>query len=362
MTWRQRKFLRNGTHLTVLVLLMVTIFGYFQNFWNIAAVLTSAVSMTLLVVQLPRLIKQYYDSICRLEVYVPVGLGLVLGTTVMIFSPARWLAAFACLQMTGWLLLLVIHLRQRKNFVRIGPGLMPDNVWWCPPIDALKAGDVIMMEGIIAKKTMNSVGHTEMVVMHDGKLVTITAFFEKGVVLFKTARAALRLQEKLKLGWAIIRPRGGFNEEQNRLAVAYAERKQADNRARVERDHPRTKAWLDRVLPDNLKNLVLVGLYMPAFKRWVWSLIEPTGYDLWSYRIGTHQRDLWTCKYIVEQTARHAGVPVEEHESGALGLGTGLFNPPYPMSLMEDSAYRLLTLDDKNEHATAKSKAVADPS
>lgn len=347
MTWRQRKFLRNSTRLTVLVLLAMTIFGFFEGFWAEAALVTGAVSMTLLIVQFQRLLRHYYDSVSRIEVYLPVLNGLILGTLVACFSSSPGLALIAILQIAGWLALFGIHRHQRQYHIKIGPGLMPANVWWNPPTEAIRPGDIIMMEGIIARNTRNSVGHVELVVMHKGKLSTVSAYFEKGVVIFKTVRALLRIQVNLKLGWAVIRPVNGFTDEQNKLAIAYAQRMFDANRKRVERDHPRVKARLDWYLPDALVNRGILRSFMPAVKAWIWTRIEPTGYDRRSYRIGTHQKDLWTCKYIVEQTARHAGVPVEEHESGALGLGTGLLNPPYPMSLMNDPAFRLVTTDDQ---------------
>ncbi len=354
MSWRQRKFLRNGTHLLVLVLLVLTMVGYFKGFWPGAAIVTSAISMSLLLCQLPRLLRQYYDSMCRLEVYVPVVNGLLLGGMVVGFSTSPALATIATIQMIAWIAILEFHLAHRKYFIRIGPGLMPANVWWNPPTEALKPGDIILMEGIIARNTCNSVGHVELVVMHKGKLASVSAYFEKGIVLFKTVRSLLKRQVMLNLGWAVIRPVAGFTDEQNQLAIAYAQRMHDANQRRVKRDRPRAQERLDRWLPDELINRKYLNTFLPKVKSWIWSMIEPTGYDRRSYRIGTHQKDLWTCKYIVEQTARHAGVPVEEHESGALGLGTGLLNPPYPLSLMEDAAFRLLIDDDLREFQTAQ--------
>jgi hypothetical protein len=353
MNWRMRKLVVNGSHLLLALAIILAALNLTPGGRALGFVVCGAVSGALLLTQMRRLLKGYYDRMRRLEVYIPVAVGITLGMMALVLEPSSDTGRVGFLEVLFWIGIHARYWLMRHRFVRVGDGFLPWATWLNVPANAIQEGDLLLMSGRISRMTKNSVGHVELVVRKDGKLVTITAYIEKGIVLFKTVRALCKQYSKEGGGhYIVLRPRSGFSAYQNQLCIEFAERMLGENKLKVEQCTPKVKARIDFFLPNWLCRAPLLNRFLPGLKTRLQAKWQPTGYDPISMRVGTHRDGLWTCHWIVLKTLEHAGVPVEAHESGLLGLGTGFLNPPYPVSLMADRHFRLLTLADKLQFET----------
>lgn len=352
MTWRQRKFIVNGTHLLLAFGVFLTVFGFFPLGRALGCVSISALSACLVVAQSHRLLRGYYDRMCRLEVYIPATAGVVLAVLAMWASPVKLVDQIALLQLLFWVGFAIRYRLHGWRFNVHGDGPLPWYTWLNVPAEQIREGDLLLMSGRISRLTRNSVGHVELVVRRNGKLVTITAYIEQGIVLWKTVRALCKVQVMQGGHYIVLRPLGRFTQEQNDRCIEFAEKAFKANRDRVATDLPRIQQCVNRILPDRFTQRRVLKRFMPGFKSWLLAKLLPTGYDSVSMRIGTHRENLWTCHWIVLKTLEAAEVAVEPHESGFLGLGTGFLNPPYPVTLMADRNFRLLSLENKIDFET----------
>lgn len=375
MLYRLEKFAVGITHL--LLILVVVLSFFVQMGWApflTTCLLVSAVRLAVTYSQLNRLLETFEDHLSRMQILVPLNLGLLISVLVLVVMPGtgQMIAAFGLL--AGWARVYQLYRQRQRDFIKYGHGPLPANVWVNPPAEAIQPGDLILTDGRMARRTRNSVGHVEIAIpgRKGGKLVAFSSYMEQGVVMH-TMRALLCLEQKLKEHYIVLRLRTPFTPDQNARAIEIAEDMERRNVAWRDAQRAKRMAWVRRLpMPARLRNWLLdpeslkalakeVGdnKYPPLkikFKAWLLRKVWHTGYDWTAQYTGFIHKDRWTCMGAVLEMLQKLGVPVRHYGTGMLGLGTGLFNPLLPIRLMSDPCYRLVTMDDKAAYDAASAE------
>lgn len=337
-----------------IILVWLTI-AHFIPPWNdflAGCLLLSGLWLGLTALTFRHLFITYVERVSQIKFRWQAALGVLLALPALVFgASALTLPALAILAV--WTILIALQIRNRRRYVVKGFGLLPRKAWVNPPAEALREGDVILTNGVIARRTKNSVGHMELVLkgFYKGKeqLIAFSAYMEKGVVIH-TLRALLKAEAKAS-HYIVMRPRVPWTAEQNQRAFTRALQMLAVNEAWTESETRRRTALVEAWLPDTFAQKAFIGRYHGGLKAWALKKYLPTGYDWLGMYMGTHFDNRWTCMGACLEVIHHAGIKTRSYGTGLAGLGTGLGNPLMPIRFMCEPTYRLLTLDDETAYA-----------
>jgi hypothetical protein len=246
----------------------------------------------------------------------------------------------------------MVYRRNRKNYVKVGTGLLPDDIWLNPPAAALVPSDQFLTCGKSKKEGLENggvahiahegVGHGATLLQKpDGTLCTITSLMATGALINPLEEMTVQHAHG---EYIVLRLREPFDAETNDLAYQIALRMVAENAAYRDR----TNATLDRFFD----HLPLPG----SIKAKLRSKIKVTGYDFFGLVWGRLMPDHWTCIGACLELYRRMGVHTDDYGTGLFGLGTGFLNTVMPVSLLAgvsgkvDPAFTPLTLKDKHEY------------
>jgi hypothetical protein len=300
--------------------------------WRLAigAIVLGAGWLTLTAARMNRLFTTYFDVLSRLEVVVPMALGVGLGAFALVHGHHWSVRTVAALEIAGWALLFLRYRRNRAHFVRQGHGPLPAGCWVSPPVELLEPGDLILTSGMVAAGLRETVGHGETVLgRRDGALVSFTSRMDRGAYL----HAVAELTDGLRASghYIVLRLHQG-------LAPADVERAQAIALEMIERN----RRWAEAT--NRRREAFLARVPLPAAaKQRLRRALHTSGYDWLGLFMGRLTDDRWTCIGACLELYRQLGVRTAPYGTGLLGFGTTLFDPIMPVRFLSDPAFRLLT-------------------
>jgi hypothetical protein len=182
--FRLIKFVVNSTMLLLLWLTWRLFTGNLD--WGLAlgCAAFSGFWLVLTAVRLRQLLTTYYDFLSRLQVLIPLVLGVCL-SVVAVISVQHWaLYVLALAELLGWVAVYVGYRITRKRYITQGHGPLPEDCWVSPDAGACMPFDVVLFSGRMAERVHDSVGHGEVVLrMPDGTMGTFTSLMETGSII-----------------------------------------------------------------------------------------------------------------------------------------------------------------------------------
>ncbi|MDR3613647.1 MAG: hypothetical protein P4L53_08770 [Candidatus Obscuribacterales bacterium] len=342
MHYRLLKFLHGTAYLAAVVVTVLWFRGLTD--WRLGAgsLTVSAFWLLLTAIDLRHLFRTYFDILSRLSVLVPLALGLALSVLGFFTVPEGASQLVAVGLVCGWLLVYLRYRHNRLSFQQEGHGPLPEGSWINPPAEALEPGDLILTGGMVADTLHESVGHSETVVLApDGSHVLFSSYMDRGLVFDPISTLAA---EEI---YVVVRQTVPFTPV--KLALEYplasimiGQSAGWAEKAKAARDERLRKfAW---ILPQ-------------SFSTWLNRKFPITGYDWVGMFSGRIAPDHWICITSNLELFHRLGVATKQYGVGLLGFGTGLFDPTQPVRVLNDPAFRLLTLADKAAFESKREKA-----
>ncbi|MBU6451101.1 MAG: hypothetical protein KGS72_04930 [Cyanobacteria bacterium REEB67] len=303
--------------------------------WKLSTgcVVLSAAWLLLTRIKVDHLLQTYFDILSRLEVQLPVFLGATL-SVVALFSRAYhpYFHVAAVGELACWVYIYILYRRNQKRFKKQGYGPVPVNTWVNPPASILRAGDLLLTSGNIARELHESVGHAEMVLeMPDGSKMLFSSYMEKGTKIHPIHELTDKGDKTHYIGLHLKNP---WNEEQKARAAAIAEEMVAANEKWAAEENARIDKRID-FLP------------LPAdWKAYLKAHIKTSGYDWFGTFMGRTTENRWTCIGSALVLYHLMGVKTNHYGTGLLGYGTTMLDPILPVRFLSDPALELITKDD----------------
>lgn len=296
--------------------------------WKLAigAAVLSGAWLLVTSLRMNRLFTTYFDVLSRLEVVVPLTLGMGLSVFAALDTQLLATRVVAAIELAGWAGLLVLYRRNRVRFMRQGHGPVPQGCWVSPPADRLQPGDLILTSGLVAAGLRESVGHGETVLRDaDGRLLSFTSRMDQGALVHDVE--AFTTDLRTHGHYIVLRLREGLDPEQVRRAEEIAQEMIAQNRRWTERANRRRRA-------------IIALLPLPAaWKERLARALHASGYDWLGLFMGRLATDRWTCIGACLELYERLGVKTNAYGTGLLGFGTTLFDPIMPVRFLSDPAF-----------------------
>jgi peptidyl-tRNA hydrolase len=305
--------------------------------WSLAAgaAILSGFWLLLTAAQTGQFLRTYFDIFSRLQVLLPLSLGLILSTVALVAFDSVPLKLVAAVEFCGWSAIYHLYRRNRENFIRQGHGPLPKDCLVNPPIELIEPLDLILTSGRIASRLDETVGHGELAIrLEDGRLGALSSYMEKGVVINDLERliaAWLRKGEH----YIVLKLKQPASAEQIEQATKHARQMLAEN-----------IDWRDRT---NGRRARIINL-LPLPTSWRERLVKrtrATGYDWIGLLVGTLASQRWTCIGSCLEAYRRLGIKTRRYGTGMLGLGTGLLDPIMPVRFLDDPQFNLVSVDAK---------------
>jgi len=280
-------------------------------------------------IKLDHLLQTYFDVLSRIELTLPVVFGCVLAGVAAI-APSRLLShVTACVEILGWLYIYWLYKQNQVKFKKQGYGPVPKDALVDPPVSIMRAGDLLLTSGNIAKELHESVGHAETVLkMPDGKIMLFSSYMYKGSRLHPVEDLTVDDQNRYYIGLHLAKP---WTAEQEKQAVSIAQEMEAANRKWAEEENVRIDKRVDWLpLPVKAKE---------KLKKF----FHTSGYDWLGMFMGRVADNRWTCIGAAVLLYQRMGVKLNYYGTGLLGLGTTLFDPIMPVRFLADPAFVLIT-------------------
>jgi hypothetical protein len=284
-------------------------------------------------IKVDHLLQTYFDVLSRIELQLPIALGLILSMVALAakaYHPLFHVAALA--EMAGWIYIYILYGRNRKKFKQQGYGPVPLHTWVNPPASVLRGGDLILTSGNIAKDLHESVGHAEMVLkLPDGTLSLFSSYMAKGTIIHQLEELT---GPSYKGHYVALHLRKPWSEKQESEATQKAEQMVLSNRQWAAAENVRVSRRIDFIpLPESLK--------LPLRK-----IFHASGYDWFGTFMGRVTDDRWTCIGAAVELYKRMGVKTNKYGTGLLGVGTTLLDPIMPVRFLSDPAFELITTNE----------------
>jgi hypothetical protein len=295
-------------------------------------------------IKVDHLLQTYFDILSRIELQLPVVLGLILSVVAIeakAYHPIFHVAALG--EMAGWIYIYVLYRRNQKKFKKQGYGPVPLNTWINPPVSVLKAGDLILTSGNIAKELHESVGHAEMVLkIPDGGLGLFSSYMAKGTIIHPIEELT---GPSYKGHYVALHLRQPWSSTQESEATKMAEQMILTNKQWAAAENVRVTKRIDFLpLHESLK--------APLRK-----IFYASGYDWFGTFMGRVTDNRWTCIGAALELYRRMGVKTNKYGTGLLGVGTTLLDPILPVRFLADPAFELITVNELELATAPKDKA-----
>lgn len=308
-----------------------------QTGWQLATgcLIISGCWLALTRIKEDHLLQTYFDVLSRIELQLPVVLGIALSAAAVFAhsNPYYHLVAFA--EVCGWAYVYALFRRNSSRFIKQGYGPVPAGTWINPPPSVLRPGDLILTSGNIAKELHESVGHAELVLKSpDDKLVLFSSYMGKGTVIHPIETVTEEHQHGHYIALHLREP---WNEEQARKAMQITEQMCQESREWAAQKTAKYHKLID-LLPISRK-----------WKDWLKSKIHLSGYDWFGTFMGRVARHHWTCIGACIELYHRMGVHTNPYGTGLLGFGTTLFDPILPVRFLADPAFQLVTTSEQDQ-------------
>ncbi len=302
--------------------------------FGLGAVIISGAWLIVTRIQIGHLLETYYDILSRLEVDVPLVMGMFLSGAAIFAAMHESIKIIAALEFVGWTVVAIIYRHNRQKYEKQGHGPLPKGCWLSPPAEALVAGDLMLTSGRVATNLHEAVGHGEMAIEEpDGEMKSFSSYMKVGLVL--NPLSAITHSSAESGYYIILRLRTPWTKEQKDKAAAIAHEMLLENAHwRDARNARRTKFIEGLPLPQSWKATLLVKT-------------RASGYDWLGLFFGRLAKEHWTCIGACLELYRRLGIQTNQYGTGLLGLGSTIFDPIMPVRFLSDPALRMLSLDDK---------------
>ena len=299
--------------------------------WQLSTgcVVLSACWLILTRIKVDHLLQTYFDVLSRLELQLPVFIGIAM-SIVALFSRALhpYYHFAAVTEIFVWIWIYSLYKKNQALFKKQGYGPVPVNTWVNPPASVLLPGDLILTSGHIAQELHESVGHAEMVLkMPDGQMMLFSSYMDKGTCLHPLEELTGPAYKGHYVGLHLAKP---WNESEQAKAAEIAKEMVAANKLWAEQENERIAkriSWLP--LPQHTKVALQKALTV-------------TGYDWFGTFMGRVTKDRWTCIGAAVALYHRMGVVTNQYGTGLLGFGTTLFDPILPVRFLSDPAFKLI--------------------
>lgn len=286
---------------------------------------------TLVVATLPQfifLLRTYSNIFSRLQMRTDIILGIPLAAAAVYFGPDLLVRAGGIASIVAWVVMYYEWRKRAAVFEKQGTGPLRADTWVNVDAEAIKAGDMILTSGRMAALMRQSVGHTEICIPYEGRLVLFSSWFETGACINEVARIC---KPSDRNHYIVRRPVTPWTLTQLIAAEAVANVMLEQNRAAAERIRLRRER-MPRMICDFFN------------RKWA-----PTGYDWKGIYNGKRRFDRWTCSGIFLEVCWRIGVDIGNEQLGAgiAGLNTGWLDPLNAEDLRGLKTWRTLTHSDR---------------
>jgi hypothetical protein len=303
--------------------------------WQLSSgcVIVSGAWLVLTRIKVDHLLQTYFDILSRIEIQLPAFVGVTL-SVVALFSPVYHpgFHVLALGEIAGWIYMYVLYRRNQSQFKKQGYGPVPRNTMINPPTEILRAGDLLLTSGNIAKGLHESVAHAELVLeMPDGKKMLFSSYMEKGTKIHPIEGVTSHLNKGYYIGLHLKTP---WNDEQKAKAAKIAEEMVAANVKWAAEENVRIFKRID-FLP------------LPASgKDFLKAKLKTSGYDWFGTFMGRTCDNRWTCIGSALVLYHKLGVKTNPYGTGLLGFGTSMLDPIIPARFLADPAFEVIKNDE----------------
>lgn len=337
MLYRLRKIASSGAYLVLIWLTWQWFQGDTAWTFSIGCTIVSGLWLGLTVFEVNHLFRTYFDILSRLKMLIPITLGISLSALALWFGGLTAIKVVAGIELALWLGLYLKYRANRKKYITQGHGPLPKGTWVNPPPSSIQEFDLILTSGNIARQLRESVGHGEVAVTgDDGELYFLSAYMESGVVYDKAETVCQKLLAKNN-HYVVLRPTHEFTADQ-KAATPHLVRILIEQNAAYVKAAQAKRSKLISKLP-----------IFKSWKLWLEKKFKVTGYDWLGLLIGQTHNDRWTCVGLCLELYHRLGVKTATYGTGLLGLGTGLLDPIMPVRFLNDPAFEILTVQDRDQ-------------
>lgn len=287
-------------------------------------------------IKVDHLLQTYFDVLSRIELQLPVVLGLILGMVALIahvYHPIVHVIAVG--EMAFWVWIWALYRRNKAKFKEQGYGPVPINTWVNPPADVLQPGDLILTSGNIAKELHESVGHAEMVLtMPDGRKMLFSSYMDKGTCFHPIEELT---GPSYKGHYVALHLKHPWSAQESAKATEIAEAMVALDRQWAAEENIRVSKRID-ILPIS-----------EGWKAELRKFFHASGYDWFGTFMGRVADNRWTCIGACVELYQRMGVPINHYGTGLLGVGTTIFDPILPVRFLADPAFELITVPERHK-------------
>jgi len=303
--------------------------------WKLSTgcVVVSGAWLAMTRIKVDHLLQTYFDVLSRIEIQVPVVLGLILSIVALfarVYHPYFHVAA--AVEIAAWIYIYALYRRNQSRFKKQGYGPVPRDTWINPPAEVLRVGDLILTSGNIARELHESVGHAEMVLeTPEGKKVLFSSYMEKGTKIHPIEEVT---EQGQKGHYIALHLKKSWTAEESARATKLAEGMVAANAKWAAEENERIFKRVD---------------FLPLPKNWKDALkarFKTSGYDWFGTFMGRTTENRWTCIGSALVLYHEMGVQTNPYGTGLLGFGTSVLDPILPVRFLADPAFELVTTRD----------------
>lgn len=302
--------------------------------WQLSGgcVLVSGAWLILTRIKVDHLLQTYFDVLSRIELQLPVVLGLILSLLALFAKALHPIVhVLALAEIACWIYLFILYRRNKARFKKQGYGPVPLNTLIDPPAELLRAGDLLLTSGNVAKRLHESVGHAEIVLEDaSGAKMLLSSYMDKGCTLHQLSDLTGPDYDGSYVGLHLQEP---WSDEQKARAFAIAQEMVKSNRL-----------WAEA---ENIRVLKRINFF--PLPEWLSSKLKQffhaSGYDWFGTFMGRIAPDRWTCIGAAVELYKRMNVPINHYGTGLLGVGTTLLDPIMPVRFLADPALNLIEKD-----------------
>ncbi|MBS1991790.1 MAG: hypothetical protein JSS83_14815 [Cyanobacteria bacterium SZAS LIN-3] len=303
--------------------------------WKLSTgcVVVSGAWLVMTRIRVDHLLQTYFDVLSRIEIQVPVVIGMILSVVAIFCTDYRpFFRVAAAGEIAFWIYIYALYRRNQSRFKKQGYGPVPRNTWINPPAEVLRAGDLILTSGNIARELHESVGHAEMVIeMPDGKKMLFSSYMEKGTKIHPIEEVTEKRQKGHYIALHLKKP---WTPEESARATQIAEEMVAANLKWAREENERIFKRIDWLpLPTKYKDVLKEKL-------------KTSGYDWFGTFMGRTTENRWTCIGAALVLYHRMGIRTNPYGTGLLGFGTSILDPILPVRFLADPAFELITTSD----------------
>jgi hypothetical protein len=343
----------------ILTCLLITQFvhGRFNESMMLACLLSNLLWMGWVASWFHQTMSLLFDPVDRFELEIPITLGIIASVIDLIGAHHPLTKLTAALLLVGWLLIVIMAVRERRKLIKSGSGLEDRDILACPDLELIKAFGQIMVlltaAADIGKRIHEALCHAEIIVRKDwlpegeeailettddgrpilvGTLCCVTSFLpgpgNTGGVTIQTLERRIKQLRLSGEHYVVVKPLELIEPSRQKLISLAAYAMARRNREWVTRRQNRRDSVINRI-----------PRFAHGAKEWLQKNFRASGYNYWCLVMGGRTENGWDCISIVVELIRRGSIK--------LNIFSNIF-PNIPQRLCSDENWVKLT------HGTAK--------